>query len=187
MKIVQRFALASLLFTLLVPVVACEGDGSDAATDVASSADVPAVEDPHAEALADACSHFQTGPFVAAAATADATGAPVLTPEHQIANVTLVGVTGGQGGVLALTVAEAGDHLLALSKDVSFVVKDASGAVVAPEEELTEEACDAVAGAFVIELAVGSYTIELGPTTEATLDLYIVGFASEHHHEHEGE
>ena len=141
--------------------------------------------DPVHEALADACTHFQIGPFVPAPAGASAdASAPVLEPAHQLNEVTLAEVTGGHGGSFRLVADGDGDVLLALSDPLAVELRDAAGDVVTPEQSLDPSPhCAAIAAARVYHLHAATYFLTLGPSQTLTaVQLLVIEVGGEHRH-----
>lgn len=131
---------------------------------------------------AEACEHLEEGPSVAVTTTPTAEAAPAISDDHQRYDLTLVEVAGGKGGNVTYASAEAGDYVLFLDADVPLAVRDANGGTIQIEESTASSAtCEVIKGRHVVELGVGTFTFEFGPT-EATQ----VGVVLEHvAHAHE--
>jgi hypothetical protein len=144
-------------------------------------------DDAHEESIdVEGCEHLQEGPAAPITAAADAAGAPAVDDDHRRYDVSLPDVGGGQrGGFVAFAAAEATDYVFFLSADVAVAFTDAGGQPVAIEESTSSSPeCEEIRGRHLIELAVGTVAIELGPTAEAEVSI-VVEPAGEHDHEHE--
>lgn len=141
------------------------------------------MEEEHALAE-EGCTHMENGPAFEVTASADASGAMPGTGEHMRADITLIGEAGQLGGFVTAEADEDGEFVLFMSKDVPIKVLDAQGAEVDIEATEAVDLCDAVALAHTMDLTVGLYTIELGPTEETSVSLV---FEAGGEHDHEGE
>jgi hypothetical protein len=131
------------------------------------------------------CEHLQDGPPKAITATPTATGAPDGTADHTRIDVTLVALTAMNGGTVTYAASAAGDYAIALSKNVPLVIKKASdGSAVAFEESSGQStSCPELAAMHRFELAIGTYTLELGPTAETSVSFVVE--EAEHEDAHE--
>jgi|GEM_PF-726505 len=160
------FTVAALAFT------GCADDGGEAEPDEL------------AELEADVCEHFAEGPIEAATAGADAASAVDITGGHTRWDIALVDVDGGKGGFVSIAIDEATEYAIFVGTNTDVTVTDASGAAVTPEEMFVgSEVCVAIGASYHVDLAVGTYTIEIGPTSETTVQL--VYLEPGHDHEHE--
>src|SRR5688572_777343 len=131
-------------------------------------------DDDTASADAEGCEHLQDGPDVDRTATATAAGAPGVLNDHMRYDITLVPVTGGNGGVVAFAAPEAGGYIFFLDATVPFAISDATGAPVTLEDSATSStACADIKGRHVADLAVGTYNLSFGPTTATAVSLVI--------------
>jgi hypothetical protein len=169
---------AALIAGLAFGLAAC-GDEHDH-DDHDHGADVEV--DPHEEA----CEHMAEAAGATVTAV-DPEGDGTLedvTIEHARVEIELVAVTGGNGGDVAFTADEDNEFFFFLSADVPFAVFDASDAEV--DIEVTEDVaeCGDVAVAHTLDLAVGTYTLRFGPTTEDSVG-FVFEEAGAHAHDHE--
>jgi hypothetical protein len=131
---------------------------------------------------AEACEHMQGGPPVAVTATPTAAGAPAIANDHQRYDVTLVPVTGGNGGAVTFAAAEATDYVFFLDAAVPLTIRDPSGATVTPEETVQGIAeCTEVKSRILVPLTVGTHTLQLGPAT-GTIVRIVAEEAAAHAH-----
>jgi hypothetical protein len=146
---------------------------------------------------AEACEHYRAGPFVAATATLERAAAPDVSAEHAVHRIALselgAGGSGGgaagqgaRGGWVKLAADAVGDRILFFDAAVPVTVEDATGAAVGIEASCNGAACSAdcpvVRARHVVPFAVGTYFLELGPTSTTE-----VGFAHEEAGGHAGE
>ena len=151
-------ACALLLFT------ACSSESNDDDTDVSYDA---------AEYESHGCAHLEFGPDGAAtaAATADGTLPDVSANMTRIA-VTLVEVEGGNGGFAMFETMADGVHALFSNVAVDLTITDSSGAVVEPLETIAgSDLCDEIGQTIFVDLDPGMYTIEIGPTSETSVEI----------------
>lgn len=127
---------------------------------------------------ADACEHLEAGPIVPVTAAAVGGTAPILASSHTRYDITLSGAS-----TVNVPIAEAAEHYFFFDSAASLVIKDSSGTAVAIEEQGTsDEACDLVGAWFVVDLEVGTYTLEITPPNSAT-EVQLVFFeAGAHEH-----
>jgi hypothetical protein len=122
----------------------------------------------------EGCEHLREGPAVALTATATADTAPAVAADHQRYDVTLIAVTGGQGGFVRYAASAAGDYVFFLGADVPARFVDAAGAAVTPEESASSStACAEIKGRHLVPLEVGTYGIDLGPTTQTSVGIVV--------------
>jgi hypothetical protein len=160
----------------LVTLGACSEDDS--------GDDTTEEHDEEQELLEEGCTHMEDGPSFAVTATADAASAQPGAAEHMRADVTLIGDAGQLGGFVSVEVDEDSEFVLFLSHDVPVKVLDAQGAEVEVEATEAVDLCSAVELAHTMDLEVGLYTLEFGPTDQATVS---VVFEAAGEHDHEGE
>lgn len=131
----------------------------------------------------DACTHFANGPIKAVTAGADMASAPDATAEHTRLDITLA--DGGDGtfeGVVSIVIDEAGDHAFFMSAAATATLFDATGAVVAAEESMGQSTvCQAIAAGQVVELAVGTYTLEISGASAALVQVVYFGAGGHDH------
>lgn len=109
------------------------------------------------------------GPF------ADAAVGESIAVEHTRVNVTLndagMGAQLYQGDVL-FEAGEAAEYLFFLSEDVDVVVADADDNEIALEAEAASTICpNDIATILTYDLAVGTYTLSIGPTESETIGI----------------
>lgn len=164
------FVRFSLSLALLAPAfAACGGDDHD--------------HDP-ADPAADACEHMIEGPAeqVVAASDLEAGDAPETTGSHKRLDVELAEFEGQRGGYVDYLVAEAGELHLFLDADASLTLLDAAGTEIAAEATMTAvDDCAEVGWGAVYDVAVGTYTLELGPVDATTARVVPVAGGDEHH------
>jgi hypothetical protein len=149
-----------LILTLFAFSPACGDDGADG--------------NDHDAADGEGCEHLQEGPEVAVTATATAAGAPSVDDDHMRYDITLVAISGGQGGVVKFAAAAAGTHVIFLGADVPLFITDAAGAPVAiTESSSSSEACADIKGKHVVDLEVGTYNLTLGPTASTSVSMVV--------------
>lgn len=135
------------------------------------------------EPEADACEHMIEGPGQAATAVADMTAdAPDVGEHHTRFDVALVADTGGMySGYVDLVVEEAGISDVFTDSAVAMRVWNASGSeVMAHHAQSTITECTEVSQGIGYQLGVGTYSLQLGPTTEQTVSLVVVLEGEEH-------
>lgn len=122
----------------------------------------------------EGCEHLKEGPPVAVTAAATADLAPAVDADHMRYDVALIDVTGGKGGFVKYAAPEATDYLFFLGADVPVQFLDAANAPVAPEESTTSSTvCTEIKGRHLIELAVGTYAIKIGPTAQTSVGIVV--------------
>ena len=122
----------------------------------------------------EACEHMADGPFESVTATTDATGAPSIAIEHTRVNVALVDDGNGEySGFVSFPAGEATEIQFFMSADVPVAITDADGnALVAQETGGASDLCPAnVLASAVYDLEVGTYTIQIGPTSESEIGI----------------
>lgn len=122
----------------------------------------------------EACEHMVDGPFASVTATADSTDAPSIAIEHTRVNVELVDDGNGEySGFVTFPAGEATEVLFFMSSDVPVAITDSTGNALAAEE--TGGASDMcptdVLASAVYDLEVGTYTIQIGPTSETEIGI----------------
>lgn len=135
----------------------------------------------------EGCEHMGDGPFADATAAADATGTlENVAVEHTRVNIALTDFETEKGGVVSFEAPEAGDYIFFLSDAVDISVASSDGtALVAEASEGESTLCPGViAASHTYELAVGTYTITLGPTSADSVGIvYEVAGHDDHAHE----
>jgi hypothetical protein len=118
------------------------------------------------------CLHLRTGEMHQV--TAAETNPPPIAADHRRYEVTLADVGTQKGGSLSLVVEHGGEFIFGLGRDVPLEVRQANGDVV-PVESVSRgsAACAELAATHTYELAVGSYTLVLGPTPETTVSIVV--------------
>ena len=193
-KSIQRNAHWVLLVGLMLVAQACGDSSDDASSDVGSdgvadgggdgSEDQGEAEDP----AADGCEHMAGGPFadVTAAATADGT-LPDVSAGHTAHRIALVGAGSEmyEGYVRYVSDADT-ERAMFLSAQVALELTDAEGTVLAPTDSGNgTDQCTEVGSWAHYDFSVGTYTVHLGPTTEASVTLVTVTPGDPgHEHEH---
>ncbi len=134
----------------------------------------------------EACEHMADGPFESVTATTDAASGPSIAVEHSRVDVTLVDDGNGMfTGFVTFPAGEEAEFAFFLSADVPFTITDSGGTEVAAEE--TNGPLDACAtdvlASMVYDLEVGTYTIEIGPTSETEVGIVHEEAGGEHDHE----
>ena len=125
------------------------------------------------------CTHLEGG--ASSAVTASETSPPSISELHRRYEVSLPESGGQRAGNLSFVVDHGGEFVFGLSKDVPFELRDPSGSVVTSEAGHADtEACEALAAVHAYDLAVGTYTVALGPTAESSVSIVV------EHHEGEG-
>ncbi len=137
-------------------------------------------------AAEDACEHMVEGPAESVTALVDtASDAPDIGEEHTRFDVTLVGDAGSLGGFVDLAIDEEGEFTVFMNSDVTMALQDGTGAAVAVEETNNNVVeCSEVAIGHTVDLSVGTYSLELGPTAETEVQIVVV---HEGEHEHDDE
>ena len=141
----------------------------------------------HGSVLEEGCEHMEAGPNKAVTAAAASAGAPDATAEHTRIDLALVDVEGGKGGVVQVKPETAGEYYLFLSADVPVkLTKAADGSQVAPEKTLgaVAECTSAIPKHYVYDLAVGTYELTFGPTTQTSVRFVFERDAGEEGHDH---
>lgn len=156
-----------ILLSVLVGSVGCGDDHHD-----------------HASAGEEACEHLENGPVRSITAGVDAASAPDASEGHSRYDVTLVQIAGQPGGFVKVAIADAGEHILFFDQDVALVVTDAGGAPVVTTRTVGDADCDRVAVAFTMDLAVGTHTLALTPTSATTTSVSLVLERAVEEHSH---
>jgi hypothetical protein len=117
---------------------------------------------------AEACEHISDGPFVQHLAAETVADAPDVSAEHTAHDVVLVELDGVNGGFVSFQAPAAGEYVFFLDQDVPLSIQSSAGADVLVEERCDPAACSPtcalVRGRLLVDLAVGTYYLELGPT-----------------------
>lgn len=161
-------------------LLACSDDTGGGGGGTGSGTGGAAPEDLDAEA----CEHYVEGPFVQHTATEAVEDASDISAEHTAHAITLIELAGANGGYVSLQAPSAGDYVFFLDQDVPLSVQSSAGSDVLIEESCDPSACSAtcglVKGKHVVELAVGTYYLELGPTDLASVHLVHEVLGGEH-------
>jgi hypothetical protein len=121
---------------------------------------------------AELCEHITEGPSQVVSGSASPTA--TVQDNHTRYDVTLADGTGGKTGKVSFAAAAAGDYVIGLNADVLLAVKDGAGTAVAFEEVKKEgNACAALVARYLVPLGVGTYTLELGPTSAEQVGMVI--------------
>src|SRR5687768_13799878 len=95
--------ISSLFLMALTTIGGCGGDdGGEESIDV------------------EGCEHLQEGPEVPVTATVDQTDPPAVADDHMRYDVTLVAVTGGNGGFVEFAADEEGDFVFFFDANVAI-------------------------------------------------------------------
>lgn len=120
------------------------------------------------------CEYLQEGPASSVTASASAMGAPAVSADQRRYDISLVDVTGGKGGSVSFSVAEAGDYTVYLTGEVPVNVTNASGQRIEVTSSGTGSAeCSEIKRRHVFPLAAGMHSIAFGPTTAGSVSLVI--------------
>ena len=121
------------------------------------------------------CEHLEAGPAEAVEAASDIDLAPAVADDHTRYDITL---TDGSGFV-SFNADEAGEFLFGGDVDAfDLGITDSSGATIEIEETVAGP-CTFASKAYVADLAIGSYTLEIGASAGA------LGLVIEHGGEHD--
>lgn len=121
----------------------------------------------------EGCEHLQSGPSTEVTAVSEGDG-PLVADDHQRYDITLVPLTGGNGGSVRFAADEDGEFIVYLDEDVPLAVTDGSGNPVAAEESSSSsETCTEVRGRIVFDLTVGTYHLHFGPTQASEVGVVI--------------
>lgn len=126
---------------------------------------------------ADGCEHMIEGPAESVTAVADmAADGPDVGEHHIRWEITLVDDGAGNfGGYVDLVVEEEGESIFFGNADIPLIIRDASGDEVPlkrADDSITE--CTEVDASNSYDLGVGTYQLELGPTTESRFDVVVI-------------
>ena len=120
------------------------------------------------------CEYLQEGPASSVTASASATGAPAVSADQRRYDISLIDVTGGKGGSVSFSVAEAGDYTLYLNGEVPVNVTNASGQRIEVTVSGTGSSeCTEIKRRHTFPLAAGMHSIAFGPTTVSSVSLVI--------------
>lgn len=130
----------------------------------------------------EGCEHLANGP--ATAVTTGAT-APKVDNDHKRYDLTLTTA----GTTVEFDSDEAAHYVLFLNKDIPVKVRElaTSKTLALLESGTASTPCATVKGRHVVELGVGVYAIEFGPTTETQVSLVIEEEAGHGDDEHDHE
>jgi hypothetical protein len=136
--------------------------------------------DPH-DPDEEACEHLADGPATAVTASDTTALAPQVSNDHRRYDVTLIEVTGGNGGFVSFNAAEAADYVVFFDANVPLAVTDSSGGEVEIEDSATSsETCAEIAGRHVIPFTVGTHYLELGPSPLDAVGIVIEELGDDH-------
>ena len=115
------------------------------------------------------------GPDQAVAATEMAVDGPSIAYEHTRVDVSLFEAVDTNGGFVSFPVSGAGEYIFFLNNDTPLALTDANGApLVAESTSGPAEACpSSVTNTATFDLEVGTYTIELGPTSNGAVSIVV--------------
>jgi hypothetical protein len=135
----------------------------------------------------EACEHLSEGPFQAVTAVADPSeGLPNIAIEHTSVTVALVEDEGSYSGLVAFESGADADYVLFLDTNVPLVVFDGAGVEVPIEHTHGgSDVCTDIALSHTVELEVGTYTFDFGPTDVAELNVVHEAAGGHDHAEHE--
>ena len=120
------------------------------------------------------CEYLQEGPASSVTASASATGAPAVSADQRRYDISLIDVTGGKGGSVSFSVAEAGDYTLYLNGEVPVNVTNPSGQRIEVTVSGTGSSeCTEIKRRHTFRLAAGMHSIAFGPTTASSVSLVI--------------
>jgi hypothetical protein len=125
---------------------------------------------------ADACEHFDKGPITAVTATDSSTAAatPLVSTPHTRFDITLPG-TGSRSGFARFSVSKAGDYILYLNKATDLQVLSEARTPINPKESATSgNGCATVNVRKVYPLTVGTYYLQVGPTSEMQVNFVAI-------------
>lgn len=100
-------------------------------------------------------------------------GAADVTDEARV-DIELVAMDSAYGGYVTYRPDESGSFAFGLTEDVDLRFYDASGTEVPIDTEVVGAACDELAVRYSVALEVATYTIAIGPASNAT-----IGFIAE--------
>lgn len=128
-----------------------------------------------AELDPEVCEHLTEGPYVEHTATDALDTAPDVSAEHTAHTITLVDFAGQNGGYVAFQAPAAGEYLFYLDADLPLSIQSSAGGDVPIEASCNptacSDACTAIVGRHLVDLEVGTYYLELGPTLEDSVNL----------------
>jgi hypothetical protein len=144
---------------------------------------------------AEACEHFQDGPYNDVTATDMMMGAPDISGDHSAHRIDTVEVDtdGNRGGFVSFTPTMDGMMTFFLSHHFDIMGMNSADAMVMPDKSVHEvTACDEVAMFHVFDMTADEpYSLELGPTQEETLTIVWqhgdAGEGDTGQHDHDGE
>ena len=126
---------------------------------------------------AEGCEHMQEGPSQAVEANLPSMSRTPATikPGHQRWDVSLLAEGGARQGTLTLENDKAGDVAIYLNKDLPLVLRQSGQADPVPFKSVVKavDACTAVKARYVATLGVGVYWVDLGPHTEASVNMVV--------------
>lgn len=126
---------------------------------------------------ADGCEHLQEGPSQAVEANLPSMSRMPATikPGHQRWDVSLLAEGGARQGTLTLENDKAGDVAIYMSKDLPLMLRQSGQAGPVPFKSVVKavDACGAVKARYVATLGVGLYWVDLGPHSEASVNMVV--------------
>jgi hypothetical protein len=103
-------------------------------------------------------------------ATSTPEGAADVTDDARV-DIQLAPIGDQFAGFVTYRPDEAGRFAFGLSDDVGFVVRDQAGNEIAIDASVPSSMCEALAIRHTVQLGLGTYTIELGPTDVETIGI----------------
>jgi septal ring-binding cell division protein DamX len=124
---------------------------------------------------AEACEHLNHGPILGLTAGETASeSAPLVSKPHTSYDLTLPGL-GKDPTYVRYSVSKAGDYVFYLDKAAELTVTDEAKATVTAKETATSAAsCPSVRVRRVYPLTVGTYTLQIGPTGDASVSFVAI-------------
>lgn len=135
----------------------------------------------------EGCTHLAAGPAKTLNANAPTMSVtpPAVDNDHHRYDIQLPTFEGQQQGTVSFNSDEAGEYHFYLNADVPFVIRGLADAPATQEAAASVvSSCDAVKGFRAVELGVGVYFLEFGPTTASSVGL-VIEEASHESHDHE--
>lgn len=163
----MKKTLMLMLIALTASLGAC-GDDTDGA-------------EPEETPQEEACEHMAEGPAISVTGATTGEDALDATAEHTRVDLALVDDAGSNVGIVSYQADEAGEYIVFTNNDVTLAVLDANGESVAIEETTTVTECAEVALQHTVDLDVGTYLMQFGPTSEAGVSFVV------EHGDHSGE
>lgn len=134
------------------------------------------------------CEHMKEGPSAAVTAADDAMASlDDVSTEHTRHDITLVDMGGMMGGFVAYQAAEAGDYVIGINdSSIPLKVWDGTMTELTIEGTAPNDECAEVQENRTVELGVGMYILEFGPTAASQVQVVIEhGSHEDEDHDHE--